>query len=276
MLALRALIFCVAILISEPLFATSCDYSTSELKKHAKSPSEFFSLPLGSIAIGEDCDSSSNVCERNYVVTNCTKVEYATDWDDPSVSLVFNSSKNCKLENNCPVETTYIAVAAVHINNSESFARLPRVEVIRNAGWYKPRRPSREFRVGFSETIEKSRITGFFKLQAKEDSTLQTFEAEVIQFFHATPEQSQDDSWSSRQIFGNAFSNITPCVTEKNLCTLKAYLIKFSETPRGIPTSAVRINAAHARADGIEVRTISPIAQGIYNAHLRINFLAPN
>jgi len=43
----------------------SCKFSRDDLKSSvAKSASDFFSLPAGAVAIGEQCDASTNICKK--------------------------------------------------------------------------------------------------------------------------------------------------------------------------------------------------------------------
>jgi len=192
-----------------------------------------------------------------------------------SISIVLNSPQNCTKDADCPTEDTYLATAIVYINNLTSYANLPKIQVIRNAGWFKPYTLVRAYKQKFRATIRQDRVTDFFALQSDQNSNLADFKNKVVNYFHAAAEE-EEESWAHKDIFGGAFSKLDSCQSENNTCSLKAYLIKFSETASGIPTNALRISTALGRADGIQLRTFSPIESDIYNNQMTIRFVWPD
>jgi hypothetical protein len=266
----------------------SCEFSPDDLKlsysdAHPKSPmtsEQFFSLPPGAVAIGEKCDPSTNRCEKNLVVTDCTEVGYPVDvFQDPSFNIVINTSLGCADAESCPTESAYLAAAVVYINTDYSYSNLPKVEVIRNSGWFKPAYPfpQRHYEHFLDTLVSPQRINKFFKMQAEQNALPGLFDRDVVKYFHASPGRRESDirSWDRREIFGMAFTRLRRCRDDDNRCTLKAYLEKFSETARGIPTTALRINGALSQAEGIDVKTLSPIGGGIYNFEKTIYFNRP-
>jgi len=263
------------VLVASARPSWSCDFSRSNLEVSARSAAQFFSLPVGAIAIGENCNSANNICQKHFVITQCLDVNYPVFvFNDPSISIVINTSKGCSGDGeNCPIENSYLAATAVYINNQISRENLSTVELVRNAGWFKPYSFDRKYKLFFRKIVPESRVSKFFELQTAADSELDSFESQVIKYFHATPELGEDSSWAHKEIFATAFSRLADCRPQENLCTLKSYLVKFSETPSGIPSIALRINSTLSNADGVRLRTFSPIS--IYNKEITIHFNWP-
>jgi hypothetical protein len=255
--------------------ALGCTFSRDDLKM-PKSSDNFFGLPYGAIAIAEQCDPSTNLCQKYYDITACTDVEYPVlEFDDPTFSIVINTSKGCADIGGCPIERSYLAAAVVYINNQISRANLPTIEVIRSAGWIGDYSFDQNYKRPFDQSVPNNRVALFFKMQAESSSSIKSFEDQVIRYFHATPATGGDSSWAHKEIFGDAFTKLNACASAENLCTLKSYLFAFSETPKGIPTVALRVNAVLANSDGMYIATYSPAGQSIYNKLITVHFKWP-
>jgi hypothetical protein len=116
---------------------------------------------------------------------------------------------------------------------------------------------------------DTERIARFFRSQTGA-SDLETFEAQVINYFHS--KTGEYSSWDNKYIFGEAVTSSRECDSEQNKCTLIAYLFMFTETPSGKPSLALRLNSGIEGADGIIFATRSPIGAGVYDKRVTVRF----
>lgn len=249
-----------------------CTFSRTDLDG-GLSAAQFFALPLGAVAIAEKCDPRTNLCQKYFDVTQCVDVNYPVmKFDDPTISVVTNTSKGCTPGDGCPVEKSYLAATFVYLNNKASKANLPTIEAIRSTGFLKPHSFEVPYRTWFDQIVPDSKALLFFKLQADPSSKLDDFEAEVVKYFHATTISNGDSSWEHKDVFGNAFVRSNACTTDASLCAMKGFLFAFTETPSGLPIPSLRLNTALANSDGVILTTFSPAGQSIYNKQMVIHF----
>ncbi len=250
----------------------------------AFSAEEFFLRPLGSVAIGLGCSAEARSCNVFYEITGCTSVDYhLRSLADGELNIVYNTIMNCGDIDPCETSGGFLAVAYSILNSPHSISLFSNgVRLFRNAGWLAPVRIDRfnsAYGSKWSEQVsDPLSVSKFFELQGNSGS-LEEFRASVSRLFHANRVDPASDrlleSWGERQIFTEGIGVHPECVNRAIECSFGVMLLGFNQLNKGIPSQPLRINISMHNADGVIIRTRSPIEGGLYDSKVQINFKYP-
>lgn len=219
----------------------------------------FFKSPRGTLAIGEYCNSSDNICKIYIPISHCGEVEYSPPSSNGEISFAFSSVNSCDPSvTQCELVSTYLSSTMVMINNRDSASALPRLNTIRNASdaWIPLKNSRRYMNYLNSVPLEEARQK-FFQLQSsKIQASRLRFEREVVDHWHTNfyagiGRSDPRQTWEGREFFADRVNNEPECGTNAFGCSIKAYLTKFSETPTGLPSNGLRVNGKTGWADAV-------------------------
>jgi hypothetical protein len=232
------------------------------------SAADFFRTSPGTIGLGEEgCFNPRETCTGYRVVRRCP---IALDGPRSRIFVVINTSNNCSGDicANFTPQETYLGITLLYSESEISRLLLPRLELWRNEGWMRPYSVARQYKRAYSSTFLESRT--FVRLHMGQ-GTHHAFDRAVTPYFHAQPSSQGPFSWDHRDVKYH-FLDAYGCDEDGASCSVKAFLLKFTETGQGRPTRPVQISVATGSATSIRIATSSPINFGIYNKICDLTF----
>ena len=265
---MRVVVFAAFVLFVFVQTANAACESTIEMDTKS-----FFRTQPGNVAI---CAPTNGECSSYTLITSCDELTYEVPPDATHFRITVNTSGHC--EGNCPnfePQVGYLAIAVVYKNRKENPAHYA-VEMFRNANWtrgWASYVSGDKYKYRSKHNITRSQIEkvkDFYERQS-ESSYLWYFDWRVFKYFHAQTSTAGLHSWYDRDIFAESLAKTDFCRGD-NACSLKAYLLRFTERKSGVPSKILYFNARLVRSS-VRLDIRSPIGQGKYNSSRTITFV---
>lgn len=174
-----------------------------------------------------------------------------------------------EVDNDAPESRkSYLAISIVTIHEStDRFA--PELFLYRNSGWASDSFITKFKKDGLSRAYLDKNGHRFSELHNQDDQELLSQYIKTI--YHGTPEKSEDNSWDSKRFWGDRLNGISECEDEKFRCTLRSYMIGFTQNTDGSSSKPIVFSSNPWSVERAYFRTFSPV-DDIYSRDYIIEF----
>lgn len=240
-------------LVSVAVAQDKCDLS-DRATMTPLSPTEFFALPAGSLAIGEGCNPGARTCGSYLDITGCQEVDYAiTGGGSPGrLNLSINPVTLC--EGGCELLDSFLMVALT-LPHAAQDKTTPFVGLMRNASerW----NPLDGGKLTQQFCCEGATVPKTF-VDIHMDDNAKELGRSTKMYWHSAmsvPGSNPVETFAHRKFFVDA---LTSCGD----CSMKAFLLRFLETDgsksQGKPLTPLFFSAMLQSFDRVNVAIEAP------------------
>lgn len=270
---LRAVVvLCLSLLLTGIALAQGKCELTNRSTMTALDPTAFFSLPTGSLAIGENCDQRGGTCAGYFDISDCQTVNYDLSGSGSPGRINLSVNPVAKCSENCDLLDSFL-MAALSFPHGEAAMADPRfVDLRRN----KSERWSRIGGGGLSQQNCCDRTTSpatFLQWHGQDLQNPDEFRRRTGMTWHSAfslEGRGPVLTFDHRRLFVDALSACGDC-------SMKGYLLRFIEVSAGQaavkPSTPLFFSAQVQRFDRVYMDVTAPYGEDVYKQTMVINLI---